>query len=286
MPGPTGRDPRNVNASVIFPAHSRDYALLRGARLPFWGILPSDFQAAFGRPLFLRPTTRYKAAVEGGTVTRSIFAAIILAAIAAASPAWAQKSGWYLGGEGGWTALGNQEGHLPPRVFPQTFDNGYALGVRAGYRFGPWRVEEEFRHQSNSLNHFARHPAEGERGADMLMTNAIYDLDIGLPVSPHLGAGIGLVALHDEAQVAVLGIPSVDDDTEWAFGYQAIAGLSYAIAPEVSADLDYRYMATTTPHFTTAPGLIVDGVFTGDKRFASAYGIQQVLLSLTWHFGG
>lgn len=195
-----------------------------------------------------------------------------------------QSAAWYLGAEGGWTALGNQEGHIPGKVFPQNFDDGYAIGLRAGYRLGPWRIEEEFRRQSNPLNHFARHPAEGYRTADALMTNAIYDVDLGWGITPHIGAGIGAVALHDQAAVAVLGIPNVDDGRDWVFGYQAIAGLRYRIASGLTVDLDYRYLATSTPQFTTAPGLIVDGVFTGNQRLASGYAGQMVLASVTWQF--
>lgn len=216
---------------------------------------------------------------------------VIAAATMVAVPAWAQShfgwsgsAAWYLGAEGGWSALGNQEGSLPPKVFPQNFDDGFALGVRAGYRLGPWRVEEEYRYQSNDLNRYARHPAQGSRTVQALMTNALYDISLGWGIGLHVGGGIGPVALHDKAAVAALSISSVDDSTDWVFGYQAIAGVSYAITPRLTADLDYRYFATTTPHFTTAPGLVVDGVFTGDERVASACAMQLVLASLRWQF--
>ena len=193
-------------------------------------------------------------------------------------------AGWYIGGEAGWTDLGKEEGALPPKVFPEAWHNGFAVGARVGYRLGPVRLEQEFRYGENELSRIGLHPSQGSRAAYAIMSNVLYDFDLGGPVSPHLGAGIGAVALHDDARVAVLGISSVDDDTDWVLGYQAIAGLSYAINPSVSAELDYRYLATATPQFTTSPGLVVDGVPTGSQRFSSGYAIHTILASVIWHW--
>src|SRR5947209_14089923 len=58
---------------------------------------------------------------------------------------------WYFGGEGGWTALENQSGRLNVAGIPvrQSFDDGFNVGARAGYEWGPLRFEEEFRFQQN-----------------------------------------------------------------------------------------------------------------------------------------
>src|ERR1700691_3930061 len=49
---------------------------------------------------------------------------------------------WYLGGEGGWTALESpQTGHLPSGTpVSQSFNSGFNAGARAGYELGPWRL--------------------------------------------------------------------------------------------------------------------------------------------------
>jgi opacity protein-like surface antigen len=192
--------------------------------------------------------------------------------------------GWYLGGEAGWASLGSEESHLPTAEDGETWSDGFAVGARAGYRFGPLRVEEEFRFSSNDLERIGLHPSLGSRDSYAFMTNGIYDFSVGLPVTPHIGAGIGAVNLHDGAHVPVLGIASFDNSSDWVFGYQAIAGISYPVTPQLSADLDYRYLATTTPHFRTSPGLVIDGVPQGSKPLSSGYAIQTVLASLIWHF--
>jgi opacity protein-like surface antigen len=191
-------------------------------------------------------------------------------------------AGWYLGGEGGWTQLGSEEAHIPGNKDGEDWSNGFAVGARVGYRFSALRLEEEFRYGSNNLDHIGLHPAQGSRDAYAFMTNALYDFDMGWPVIPHVGAGIGAVELHDGAHVAGLGIPSFDNSSDWVFGYQAIAGLSYPIAPRVSAELDYRYLATTRPHFTTSPGLVIDGVSRGNDVLSSGYAIQTILASVIW----
>ncbi|MGH7093820.1 MAG: outer membrane protein [Stellaceae bacterium] len=213
----------------------------------------------------------------------ALAAALCAPAAEAQAPA---ASGWYLGGEAGWTDLGSEEAHLPTKKDAQAWSDGFAAGVRLGYQFGGLRIEEEFRHATNDLDRIGLHPAEGARDAEMFMTNVLYDFDLGWPVSPHIGAGIGAVELHDGGHVPVLGITSFDNSSDWVFGYQAIAGISYKLAAGLTADLDYRYLSTTPPHFTTSPGLVIDGVVEGSQPMSSGYSTQTILISAIWHFGG
>jgi opacity protein-like surface antigen len=80
------------------------------------------------------------------------------------------------------------------------------------------------------------------------------------------------------------GIPSVSDATDWAFGYQVIAGLRYDVTPELAIDVDYHYLATSRGHYITSPSLIVDGVYTGNIKYTSGYATQSILASLIWRF--
>jgi opacity protein-like surface antigen len=76
----------------------------------------------------------------------------------------------------------------------------------------------------------------------------------------------------------------VSDATDWAFGYQVIAGLRYDITPELAIDVDYHYLATSRGHYITSPSLIVDGVYTGNIKYTSGYATQSILASLIWRF--
>ena len=183
--------------------------------------------------------------------------------------------GWYFGGEGGWTSLEGATDHLTGAgAVDQSFSDGFNVGARAGYEWGPLRLEEEFRWQENDVENIAGGPVSGSRDAYALMTNLIYDFTFGWPITPHLGAGIGAVDIHDRWSIPGGAAASSDS---WEFGYQAIAGLRYNINPSLALDLDYRYLATTDPTLqTTLPGI----------SYRSEYASHSVIASLSLRFGG
>ena len=191
---------------------------------------------------------------------------------------------WYFGGEGGWSSLDNQSGTLgtvPAVGLSQRFSDGYNVGARAGYEWGPWRFEEEFRFQQNGVTGAnvagLGFPATGNRNAVALMTNAIYDFNFGgWGFTPHLGAGIGAVALHDGWGIP--GVGTIASSTDWEFGYQAIAGIRYNINPSLAFDLDYRYLGTTDPTFHTTAHF-------GSIPYTSGYNTQNIVASLSLRFG-
>src|SRR6185295_20321350 len=91
----------------------------------------------------------------------------------------------------------------------------------------------------------------GDRRANAIMTNVLYDFGIGgWPVTPHIGAGIGAVALRTGAQLPN-GASIIGGGTKWQFGYEGIAGIRYNINPSLAFDLDYRYLGTEDPTFST-----------------------------------
>lgn len=197
---------------------------------------------------------------------------------------------WYFGVEGGWTSIESpQSGPASsPLVgsLSETFGNGYNVGARAGYEWGPLRIEEEFRYQHNGITSITdgvppkTFPASGTRTAYAVMTNAIYDFNFGWPLTPHIGAGIGAVGQRDEWTVPA---GRCDDAWDWNFGYQAIAGVRYNINPSLALDVDYRYLATTDPTFVfsgSAPAPVIGTTFT------SGYATHSVVVSLSVLFGG
>ncbi len=191
----------------------------------------------------------------------------------------------YLGGEGGWTALHGEKDRVPGKNFPEDWRSGFNAGGRIGLEWGPWRVEEEYRHQDNDVSTFARHPVHGGRQGDALMTNAIYDFTLGGPLSPHIGVGIGAIDIRERVTAPILGLGVVTRGSDWEFAYQAIAGLRYRLTPSVALDLDYRYLGATTPRFRTPPGLVVDGAPAGNLPLTSGYESHSVVASLTLRFG-
>jgi OOP family OmpA-OmpF porin len=209
---------------------------------------------------------------------------------------------WYIGPEGGWTKLSNQTDSITQSQFSgppnntqlftirsgsptANFNSGYNVGVRGGYEWGPWRLEEEYSYRNSQLSSFTGGGVfaltsqpdrfSGERTSNSIMTNLIYDFGTWgwnwwVPITPHIGAGVGASHINDSASVSnftlrnPIGAPivpatplSVAPQTfggtllhgnSWEFAYQAIAGLRFNLSPAVSLDIDYRYMAT--PNFT------------------------------------
>ena len=191
----------------------------------------------------------------------------------------------YFGVEGGWTHLDNPTDRLGGFKFREHFDDGFNVGARAGYEWGPLRFEEEFNFGQNHLNRLSSSAgslaAHGQRNRYAIMTNAIYDIPVGWIVSPHVGAGIGAVNLHNS--IGLKPIPgfgpcvagcALASNSVWEFGYQAIAGIRYKFTPSLAFDLDYRYLATTDPTFKTLGGL----------NYKSEYSTHNVVASLTWLF--
>jgi outer membrane protein OmpA-like peptidoglycan-associated protein len=206
------------------------------------------------------------------------------------------------------------------------YDSGFNAGGRLGLQYGPLRVEEEYSFRHNGLSNSASSNAffssgafTGNRNTHAIMTNFIYDFTVGWPVSPHLGFGVGAVDNVDSISLKTNTLPlapgqqlavSVPGPTvigrvgagtpfaptfggtflkgsSWNFGYQAIAGFRYDINPLLAFDVDYRYLATTSPSFTNK------GVFpfppfglpSSTVKYTSGYQTHNIVASLTMKFG-
>ena len=189
----------------------------------------------------------------------------------------------YFGGEGGWSHLNNQSDRFatPGGSAVRTkYDEGYAAGARMGYEMGPWRFEEEYTYRHNGLDKLSVAGATvpgttGSRQSHAIMSNLIYDFNLGWPVTPHLGAGIGAVDVIDRARRTAAPSFKLSDD-DWQFGYQAIAGVRYNLTPNLALDLDYRYLATTDANFRV-PGTTI--------RYKSGYDTHNLMASLVYRFG-
>ena len=194
----------------------------------------------------------------------------------------------YFGIEGGWTHLNDAKGRAGSIGFTQRFDEGYNLGARAGYEWGPLRFEEEFNFGTNKATRISGGglsiPVQGQRNRYAIMTNAIYDFTFGWPITPHLGVGVGAVNLHDAASLkpgsglggaGCVGGCTLASSSQWELGYQGIAGIRYNINPALAFDLDYRYLATTDPTFRGRGGV----------KYKSEYSTHNVVASLSVRFG-
>jgi OOP family OmpA-OmpF porin len=220
---------------------------------------------------------------------------------------------FYFGGEGGWTDLENQRTTIGPIKVTNKYSDGFNVGARAGWEWGPWRLEEEYSYHYNHLNSlstpfgtFGNSVFTGDRTAHAIMTNLLYDFTFGWPVTPHIGFGVGAVDIVDSVKLkpTTVATPlfnggrpfivggSLLHDNDWQFGYQGIVGLRYNINQYVSLEGDYRYLATTDPTFTnrgsltaTTPGGAVLATGSPIGKYKSEYSTHNFVASLTVRFG-
>jgi opacity protein-like surface antigen len=136
-------------------------------------------------------------------------AGIVIALAASARAQLLLPGNFYVGAEGGWTRLltvlnrGHPDDTGPfvgqDAVSSESFNSGFNVGGRAGFQSGPWRLEGELSYRSNGTEHLQmlrpiNRPgrfAGAERHSLSEMVNLMYDINLGLPVTPHVGGGIG-----------------------------------------------------------------------------------------------
>ena len=107
-----------------------------------------------------------------------------------------------------------------------SFDNpGWAGSVALGYDFGQFRVELEGIYRNSNPDIGSTLETWGG------LVNLLYEFDIGFPLKPHIGVGIGY---------AHFDLDPIQSD--WSIVLQGIAGLEYAITPNIAVFADYRYM--------------------------------------------
>jgi outer membrane protein OmpA-like peptidoglycan-associated protein len=176
-------------------------------------------------------------------------AALCLSASAQATP-----DGWYLGLEGGgnwvkdWKFQTTDHGTLGQ----VDFDAGWAVLATVGYGFGNWAVEFESGYRSNKVSQFTTDNAvqtsldEGHLNETTFMANVKYIYPLTQQISLSLGAGAGVD--HSKLQIVTTG-GSNNEDANWAFAYQGIAQVGYAIGQQSEVFLSYRYFRTESQSF-------------------------------------
>ncbi len=100
------------------------------------------------------------------------------------------------------------------------FGNGLRAELEGGYRFN-----------DGDINGISANTKTWSA-----MANLLYDLETGTFLEPYIGAGLGAVNTE------------MANDSEWAFAYQGIAGMSFEVNDWVEPFIDYRYLGTAGLH--------------------------------------
>jgi len=208
--------------------------------------------------------------------TRFMFLVCLVSSFLMASIASAAV-GPYMSGQVGATWLEDADITSPgDPAIESSFDMGFNVGASGGFDFGPARVEGELTYRQNDYDELSDAgfsiAADGDVSALSLLVNGFWDIETGGPVTPYLGAGIGVaqVSIND---LGILGISLADDD-DTVFAYQFAAGAAFELNPNIALDLGYRYFATADPEFDDAEG----------TTFESEYASHNLNLGLRFMF--
>jgi opacity protein-like surface antigen len=165
-----------------------------------------------------------------------LFAGALLAITAAGSTAaMGADPGYYITGNLGASFLPDLDlKDAAVGTLHEHFDPGFAAGGAFGYDTGDGiRMELTSLYQNSSLATLSGTPANGHIASTSLMANATYDVWRDAPVTPYVGAGIGVQNVGGE----VNGLRG----RAWAAAYQAEAGLRDDITDQVSLFGEYRF---------------------------------------------
>jgi opacity protein-like surface antigen len=122
-------------------------------------------------------------------------------------------------------------------------DYGYNMGAFVG-----WRQSEEISFTADvGFSEREYKGAASSLQALSVMLNANYVCDTGDFWRPFIGAGAGAIEVNFDRSSAGPFLPAGVDPggsgSEWAFGYQATAGIAFAVDETHAITLGYRYQA-------------------------------------------
>lgn len=175
------------------------------------------------------------------------------------------------------------------------YDNGIGVYAAIGYAFGnDWRAELEFSHRNNDIDSiamdgpgFSGWPSgtiTGDTTAIAIMANLIKDIDLGGPITPYIGGGVGFADVdHDITGVNPVGLPLPPISIAYGpnkrvLAYQGIAGVAYELAEGLNLDISYRFFGTEKEN--------VSGLLNGaPAAFAVGHHSHNFFAGLRWNFG-
>jgi outer membrane immunogenic protein len=196
--------------------------------------------------------------VEGPKMKSQLLstASAAVLAVAMTTPSLAQDMAsewsWYVSLFGGVSMLEDLDSSGGVAAYnlalDEDYDTGFIIGGAIGAEFyetsfGTMRGEVELSFTSNdlssvSVNNVPYNPGGGTESITVL-ANVWQDIDLGMPITPFFGGGIG-VGFVDANKSATLAAPGVINDSASAFAYQIGTGFRYAMSGSASFEVSYR----------------------------------------------
>ena len=191
-------------------------------------------------------------AVKTGLVAAALLA---LTATGALAEDTMTAPGLYAGFAGGGSWLPHRDFSAPGFSNSEiSSEVGWVFLPSLGWRWGNGlRTEVEGGYRRNNVQNVLNCGGCGDSGhttAWTAMVNALYDIPTQSRFHPYLGVGVG----GADVKMGDIGpIGGTDfSDSQWAFAYQGIAGVSATLAETFEAFVEYRYLGTLGLDLSTA----------------------------------
>lgn len=175
-------------------------------------------------------------------------------------PVVEEFSSWYLRGDIGFSnqqvkSLTNPTAAPPMVSSSYGFDAAPTFGLGIGYYFNDWLrldLTGEYRGRANfhgseiySVNGgYATDEYTGSKSEWLFLLNGYVDLGTWYRATPYIGGGAGAAQLHvtDYASAGAPPFTGGLSRTQYNFAWAAMAGVGYAVAPNILIDVNYRYI--------------------------------------------
>jgi opacity protein-like surface antigen len=244
------------------------------------------------------------------TIIMSGAACALLVGAIDAGPAQAQFltgfGGTYLRGDLGWSSAGDaelvdkdfdldgfiqdQSGTGPGVV--NDIGSGYVLGIGVGSRISELfrgEIVYSFRdgYELDDTDQFGNAFA-GNINSHSVMANLYWDIPLAMAgIAPFVGAGVGWASNNmDDVVTTDGGTFFLPEGTTSNLAWQAMAGVGFAVSPQTSIDVFYRYFdggklqTELDTAFTSGGGSA--GTYTGMRGELIAH---EIVLSVRFNFG-
>jgi len=196
-------------------------------------------------------TLALSGALSGASLTSGAIAADMPGQLPPPAPApvvtESVLSGWYLRGDVGahWgrstgLAIVNVPFDPPERSLGSGITAGLGVGIKT-----KWLRTDVTVDYAAPVNYRASVLTSGDLTAKIQSTTALFNgyIDLGTwsGFTPYIGAGAGL-AYARMSDLAFAGIGAGESRSQTNFAYAGMAGVAWAVAPNLQIDLGYRYL--------------------------------------------
>lgn len=158
----------------------------------------------------------------------------LLAIIAALAMVSAAQANVYVEGNAGYSKIKSGE----------VSDHRFSPNVALGYDTGDMRYAVDYTHYGKSTDGNSEVKAHG------FGVSAIYDIEVGSPVKPYIGARLSANDIDAKEEKRSGGSRIIKETDSYKLGYGALAGVQYQVAKDVSLNggVEYNRLGKANGH--------------------------------------